>query len=199
MCCGCDVKPENKLCGQPNPLTLTNGVPTRLPNLTKEALLIVVGNQSYDGGTLTVQKNGTLPVTLRGARGILIPCGGEWVVNWSGRADVGALLVESYCGAAFAAYVRKGPGRVLQSAPTMAPAASTMIVAANPFRRSLILCGLLTNTDAVWVSTGVAGAVGSGFPLAAGEKYAMDGEGCHPFVMNGFSTAGGGVTVVEGD
>lgn len=199
MCCGCDAKTPDKLCGQPNPLSLTNGVPFKLPALEREALLIVVGEQSYDGGTLSIQKQGTIPSTLRGGRGILVPCGGQWIVNWSGRADVSALLVESYCGAAFAAYVRKGPGRVRQSQPTLTAGASTVVVAANAFRRSLILTARETNANRVWMSTGEAAAAGVGFSLEPGERFAMDGDGCHPFVMNGFSAAADIVSVVEGD
>lgn len=162
----------------------------------RDALVIVTTlGLCYDGVSLTVSKvendqGSTCRFRSQSSNSAFLPGPGRWrIFNSSARGSVRVVVLETYCGAAFAAYNKLGYGTATHSAPTLdATPASTLVVAANPNRS--YLCIINDSAVVVYLAFGPAATANSGIRLNAnGGSYEMSGQNVWRGVVNGIASS----------
>ena len=164
----------------------------------RDAIVIVTSGGHYTGTQLTVRKNResvssdtNCAFSTQGRASAFIPGPGEWRIFNSGATAVKAVVVDAYCGAAFAAFARTGYGVPTHSVITLdATPVSTIVVAQNEFRSYLLLQSLSANTVKIFLALGPAASASSGIELQPGDSYEMAGPNLWRGVINGILASG---------
>ena len=210
MCQACCDLTRVEQTAAPNCLNIpTNGSVD--VTTTRDALVIVTSfTSSYTGVRLSAARvdqadsaDTGCQFRIQGGASIFLPGRGSWRIYASGgMAGVKAVVVETYCGAAFQAYARQGYGVPTHSVVTLdSTPASTLVIAEN--QRRAYLCLVNDSDTTVYLAFGPAASANSGIRLNAnGGSYEMSGSNVWRGKINGIlASAGAGkkVLVTEGD
>ncbi len=159
----------------------------------RDALVIVTGEGHYTGTPITITRNDMSVAAdtdcrfgVQGQASGFIPGAGTWRIFNGGATAVRVVVIDAYCGAAFAAYMRKGYAVPTHSAPTLdATGVSTLVLAASQFRSYALIENPSSNSEDIFLSFGPAAAVNSGILLNPGGHYEMGGANLWRGVING--------------
>jgi len=204
MCIACCDPAKLPKSNYPNCMDLAPGAWSTI-DIQHPSLVILVGDFGYYGGTTLWafpdrQPDSTSQCVYRtqGSASLFLYAPGRWKVYSNSPQMVHALVLDTYCDAAFQAYVRTGYAQPTHTAITLAAATSTLVLAANTARAYALFINNDANNDA-YLSFGPAAAANMGILLKkGGGSYEMAGENLWRGPINGFSTSGAQILVTEG-
>lgn len=159
----------------------------------RDALVVPISQGHYGGSHITIVPNDSAQSSdadcryrREGSASGFIPGRGEWRIYNGGASALKVTVLETYCGAAFAAFARSGYEVPTHSTPTLdATAVSTLVLAANRNRAYALIENPSSNSEDIFLAFGPAAAVNTGILLNPGGHYEMEGRNLWRGVING--------------
>jgi hypothetical protein len=205
MCIACCDPAKLPKSAFPNCMDLAPGAWATI-EISHPSLVIQVGDFGHYGGTYLTAFPDLQPPTMnsqcvyrtQGGASLFLYAPGRWKVYSNSQDMVHVVVLDSYCDAAFQAYVRTGYSQPTHTPITLSAGVSTLALAGNTQRAYALFENNDPSND-VYLSFGPAAVVNSGVLLKAnGGSYEMADGNLWRGPVNAISAAGALLLVTEG-